>query len=300
MKAGPEAPRDGETKRIARGLPSRLLKDRALNPWPLSGTATYDLIVDRLRSHEVNDVETHLEARVSQQPSCAGHQSADLPGIRHDRVRDPNPAKGHVLTGYPGAEDQPRDSSTAAQGGDDHVGFRDLARSHLLPEFQSRVYSAEHPQRIGTARRYPGRPSEAGRVSPGPDYRERQFPLCIGKKYPRPTFGRGEGTRNTSDPGLRKEANRHVLLPALGVEGERGDIGRSVAAHRYDPGPGTGKDPFEGPKFVPPWAVPGTLVFTLYRERGESQFASELGMSLDRGREPPQRNAGDRNPEALL
>jgi len=30
MKAGPEAPRDGETKRIARGLPSRLLKDRAV------------------------------------------------------------------------------------------------------------------------------------------------------------------------------------------------------------------------------------------------------------------------------
>jgi SAM-dependent methyltransferase len=29
MKAGPEAPRDGETKRIARGLPSRMLKDRA-------------------------------------------------------------------------------------------------------------------------------------------------------------------------------------------------------------------------------------------------------------------------------
>ena len=30
MKAGPEAPRDGETKRIARGLPSRMLKDRAI------------------------------------------------------------------------------------------------------------------------------------------------------------------------------------------------------------------------------------------------------------------------------
>jgi SAM-dependent methyltransferase len=29
MKAGPEAPRDGETKRIARGVPSRMLADRA-------------------------------------------------------------------------------------------------------------------------------------------------------------------------------------------------------------------------------------------------------------------------------
>ena len=29
MKAGPEAPRDGETKRIARGMPSRMLSDRA-------------------------------------------------------------------------------------------------------------------------------------------------------------------------------------------------------------------------------------------------------------------------------
>ncbi|HET6282860.1 MAG TPA: DNA methyltransferase [Polyangia bacterium] len=29
MKAGPEAPRDGETKRIARGIPSRMLADRA-------------------------------------------------------------------------------------------------------------------------------------------------------------------------------------------------------------------------------------------------------------------------------
>src|SRR4029077_2078754 len=30
MKAGPAAPRDGETKRIARGVPSRMLADRAL------------------------------------------------------------------------------------------------------------------------------------------------------------------------------------------------------------------------------------------------------------------------------
>jgi SAM-dependent methyltransferase len=30
MKAGPEAPRDGEAKRIARGIPSRMLADRAL------------------------------------------------------------------------------------------------------------------------------------------------------------------------------------------------------------------------------------------------------------------------------
>jgi len=30
MKAGPEAPRDGETKRIARGVPSRMLSDRAV------------------------------------------------------------------------------------------------------------------------------------------------------------------------------------------------------------------------------------------------------------------------------
>ena len=30
MKAGPEAPRDGETKRIARGVPSRMLADRAV------------------------------------------------------------------------------------------------------------------------------------------------------------------------------------------------------------------------------------------------------------------------------
>ena len=30
MKAGPEAPRDGETKRIARGVPSRMFADRAL------------------------------------------------------------------------------------------------------------------------------------------------------------------------------------------------------------------------------------------------------------------------------
>jgi SAM-dependent methyltransferase len=29
MKSGPEAPRDGETKRIARGIPSRMLSDRA-------------------------------------------------------------------------------------------------------------------------------------------------------------------------------------------------------------------------------------------------------------------------------
>jgi hypothetical protein len=29
MKSGPEAPRDGETKRIARGVPSRMLRDRA-------------------------------------------------------------------------------------------------------------------------------------------------------------------------------------------------------------------------------------------------------------------------------
>lgn len=42
----------------------RLLKNRTLNPWPLSGTATYDLIVDRLRSNDVNDVESHLVARV--------------------------------------------------------------------------------------------------------------------------------------------------------------------------------------------------------------------------------------------
>ena len=30
MKAGPEAPRDGEAKRIARGIPSRMLADRAV------------------------------------------------------------------------------------------------------------------------------------------------------------------------------------------------------------------------------------------------------------------------------
>ena len=30
MKAGPEAPRDGAEKRIARGIPSRMLADRAV------------------------------------------------------------------------------------------------------------------------------------------------------------------------------------------------------------------------------------------------------------------------------
>ena len=41
-----------------------LLKARDVNPWPLSGTATYDLVADRLRSNDLNDVETHLTAHV--------------------------------------------------------------------------------------------------------------------------------------------------------------------------------------------------------------------------------------------
>jgi hypothetical protein len=41
-----------------------MLKNRAVNPWPLSGTATYDLSADRLRSNNVTDVEAHLTAHV--------------------------------------------------------------------------------------------------------------------------------------------------------------------------------------------------------------------------------------------
>lgn len=42
----------------------RLLKDRAANPWPLSGTATDSISVDRLRSNDRNDVISHHDVTV--------------------------------------------------------------------------------------------------------------------------------------------------------------------------------------------------------------------------------------------
>ena len=42
MKAGPEAPRDGEAKRIARGIPSRMLSDRAVEPGLRCGLAALE------------------------------------------------------------------------------------------------------------------------------------------------------------------------------------------------------------------------------------------------------------------
>ena len=41
-----------------------LLKDRAVDPWPLSGTMTWNVSVDRLRSSDAGDVESHFDAVV--------------------------------------------------------------------------------------------------------------------------------------------------------------------------------------------------------------------------------------------
>jgi hypothetical protein len=42
----------------------KLLKDRVANPWPLSGTTTWAIVADRLRSNNRMDVEAHLNATV--------------------------------------------------------------------------------------------------------------------------------------------------------------------------------------------------------------------------------------------
>src|SRR5262249_40195659 len=99
---------------------------------------------------------------------------------------------------------------------------------------------------------------------------------------------------------LGKEAHRHVLAPSLGVKRERGDVGRAVSPHRYNPRSCTGKNPLESPQLVSAWAVEGILVFAFDRQRLESHLAGELGVRLDRGREPPQRYARDRGDEMLL
>jgi len=42
----------------------RMLKNRTTNPWPLSGTATWAISVDKLRGGPNGQVETHVEATV--------------------------------------------------------------------------------------------------------------------------------------------------------------------------------------------------------------------------------------------
>jgi len=79
MKAGPEAPRDGESKRIARGVPSRMLADRArelaqglasLEARTPKGTPAPEVLLGDAR--ELGAVKTGAAALVLSSPPYAG------------------------------------------------------------------------------------------------------------------------------------------------------------------------------------------------------------------------------------
>ena len=79
MKAGPEAPRDGDTKRIARGIPSRMLSDRAaelsrglaaLEARMPAGTAAPQIVLGDAR--KLDAVKSGEAALVLSSPPYAG------------------------------------------------------------------------------------------------------------------------------------------------------------------------------------------------------------------------------------
>src|SRR5258708_1553111 len=90
MKSGPEAPRDGETKRIARGIPSRMLADRAvelshglaaLEARTPAGTEAPRVLLGDAR--KLDAVATGAASLVLSSPPYAGtYDYADLHDVR--------------------------------------------------------------------------------------------------------------------------------------------------------------------------------------------------------------------------